>query len=164
MAYGKHGTLATSWWSLATPVTHVVLAARSYVGATFQFTAPGRICGFSAYVSSGTTPPNWGIIWDTNTGKVVRSAPFRQDVTAPNNVWFQTWMRPWLRIDTSHGYRLIVLMGNGYQRTNTALGTGVTHGVITMANCFQSTAIDPSGTTITTNTNANGVDVLFQAD
>lgn len=164
MAYGPHGKQADSWWGAATPTAHVSLGALSYVGVTLQFAVPGRIAGYRVYMSSGTSGAFWGILWDVTSGHVVRVWNFRKDVTIPSNAWYQTWFRPWVRIDTTHGYRLAVLQGNGYQRTASALGSGLAHGNITMLNSFQSTSIDPSSVSLTTNTNANGIDVLFQAD
>lgn len=146
------------------PSASVSLAAFSYVGANINFLVPGRCCGFRVYVVTGAVQPVWAILWDTTTGVTMRAYQFRGDVPTAANKWLQAWFRPWLRVDTAHTYRLGVLMGSAYRRSVGALASPVTHNNIQFTNGWQSTSLYPPGTTITNNTNANGVDVLFQPD
>jgi hypothetical protein len=159
-----HGAQAVSWWTASAPVTFVSLSATSWIGVTFKLTALGRIAGMRMYIPSGETAPAWGVIYDLNNFSPLRAVVFRQDVTPPVNGWMNAWFRPWLRINTTDSYRVMIQQGGGYSRTNTALASTVTHNHVSFLNSFQSTSLYPPGATITTNTNANGVDVLFQPD
>jgi hypothetical protein len=163
-SYGPHGRLADSWWTSTVPPTAVALAAESYVGVTFNVAVAGRLFGFRAYLLTGVFAPAWGVLWDTTTGSIVYARHFFQQSVAPGPIWYQQWMRPTLRMVLGHNYRLAVLMGGQYARQNAALVGPVTHTNIQFVNSFQSTAIEPHQATIVTNTNANGVDVLFQPD
>ncbi len=159
-----HGTQAVSWWDSTTPPTNVALAAASWVGVGFQLGRTGRIAGMRQWVESGVSSVRWGLIWNSTTGKLLTVAAFRSDVALPVNAWYQTWFRPWVRINTSDNYRIAVLMYTGYHRTGAALVVPVTHNGVQFISSFQTTALDPVAAAITTNTNANGVDILFQQD
>jgi hypothetical protein len=159
-----HGKQASSWWSTTTPATFVALAAITWIGTTANFTSSGRLAGVRVWNPSGDPQPRIGLIWDATTLKCLRSVVFRQDVTIAVDTWLQAWFRPWFRVDTTHGYRVAILMGGGFRRNNAALVSPVTANGIQLLNSFQSTSVSPADASITTNTNANGVDFLFQAD
>jgi hypothetical protein len=130
----------------------------------FKLTVAGRLCGMRQWIPSGVSVVRWGILWNSSTGKILRAYDFNGAVTLPSNNWMNLWFRPWVRINTTDNYRVAMLVGTAYHRTNTALTVPVTNNGIQFISSFQSTTIDVVAATLTTNTNANGVDVLFQAD
>jgi hypothetical protein len=81
--------------------------------------------------------------------------------------WQQAWLHPTVRVNTTTRYRVSILFPQGhYFRRNGYLpgGIGVTVGDIRFMAGYQFTGLDVSGASPTMNTNANAVDVLFQAD
>lgn len=157
-----HGVRAEDWWGTTTPATFVSLSARTYVCGAFQFTTAGRVAGFRIYLPSGDTIHHWVIFWDVTAGVIARTLEF-SDLHG-SGLWVNTWTKKWYRITVGNVYRVAVLMGVGYQRTNSALVTPVTHGHITFVSSFQTTAIDPTNISPSVLTNANGITPLFYPD
>lgn len=112
----------------------------------------------------GVTQFLWAIIWSFTAGSTLRLVPMHLASDSPANEWLQAWFRPWLRVDTTSVYRVAVLCVSGYQRQNSALTSSVVHNSIRFLSSFQTTSINPVGASITSNTNANGVDILFNPD
>lgn len=140
------------------------LGASTYIGVGFRLAVAGRIAGIRAYIGSGVLQPEWGLIWNIDAPGAIRVYHFRQDVSAPAGGWMNTWFRPWVRYAIGDTLRVAVLMGQAYRRNNGALASPVTHSDITYIASFQTTAINPILVSPSSNTNANGVDVLFQPD
>ena len=163
MPFRGHGKLAQSWWAGAPP-TFVSIAAATYVGVTFIPGVAGRIMGLAIFLDASDNTQHWAILED-HTLQSTRAArsffPIQQGASAG---WRNLWLRPSIRVIVGHQYRLHCLTNGSYHRQNAALTSPVTHNNLQFINSFQTTAIDPVVVTITTNTNANGVDVLFQAD
>ncbi len=159
-----HGKPAVSWWGATAPPTFVSLGAATYIGVGFQITVAGRIMGMRLYLEGGWGNSKWGLLWDQDAIALQRVARFRMDGADPGTVWRQAWFRPWFRPTIGTNYRIAVMMANAYGRHNTQLASPVTNNGLKFISSFQSTAINPVVVSITTNTNANGVDVLFQAD
>lgn len=161
--FGAHGKLAESWWGTNTPTTGPVGTASTWVGVTLEFSVPGRIFGLRAYEELSTSAVQYGILAGA-TDTVIRCAPFPQP-NAGANGWVQTWFRPTFRVTVGTTYKIGVLFINAhYFRNNTALVAPVTRNGISFVSSFQSTAINWFLTVPSSNSNANAVDVLFQAD
>lgn len=160
MVTRPHGAQSVSWWGATNPGTNVALGAASWVGGTFTTSVAGRVNGFRTYLGSGQSLNGLAAIWDANTGQLYRCVAL-SGYNGGTGGWAQVWMRPWFYWATSVGLRVGVLMQNEYSRHATFLGTGLTHGNITFLNSWQSTSITPWGTTLTTNANANGIDLLY---
>lgn len=163
MVGGTHGQRALTWWGATVPPTRVTLAASTFIGVAFNVAVPGRIFGFSTYLTSADNNDQWAVLWNHDTQKLQRVKEFFNIAQGASNGWRNTWVRPTFRAVPGTNYYLGVLMGTAYFRQVAALATAVTHNSIQFTNGWQSTAIDPLGVT-TLNTNANGVDILFQAD
>lgn len=160
-----HGATALTWWAGATPPTTVTLAANTYIGTRLQFTVNGRVAGFSIYRRANEEGHWYALMWDEATSLIVATKRFRHYSPSPTSgQWRNEWFRPWFRVDTTATYRLAVMVANDYQRTNAALAAPVTVNGIKYIAGFQSTSVAPNLVAATTNTNANAVDVLFQAD
>lgn len=79
--------------------------------------------------------------------------------------WHHLWFGKPIRIVVGDTYRLAaVFVGGGFYRTNAALTSPVTRNGIQFLNSWQTTSLDIGNAILTTNTNANALDVLFQAD
>jgi hypothetical protein len=160
----RHGHLADSWWGATVPPTGPVGTANTWVGVDFGVDVPGRIAGFRRYDDTGFDGGAYGVLYDPVTNSVVRSGCWRgrSPMTSPG--WHNFWFRPWYRVLTTQSYGLYVMfVGGHYFRWNSHLGGGLTQNNITFIDGFQSTTLYPFGF-VTTNGNANGVDVLFQRD
>jgi hypothetical protein len=162
---GAHGQLAESWWGATHPATGPVGTSTTYVGQNLDFTADGRIFGFRAYRENGSGDSGWALFWNLS-GALLKAIEFRDVSITGGDRWQNAWCHPTVRIDPAEHYFVVVLFSGGhYFRTNSIItGGGVTHGHIVFGDGFQTTNINPPRTTATSNTNANGVDVLFQAD
>ena len=160
---GSHGTISDSWWSAVVPTNNVVLAAATWIGGSFTINVPGRIFGMRFYCDRVNDPPRLGVIWIQSTGLEVAARQFRADKPVALG-WMNCWLHPTVRIDTTQNYYVAVLKYHAYLRSNAALAVPVTHGNIKFNSSFQTTAIDPPVATLTSNTNANGVDLLFMPD
>lgn len=161
---GGHGKLSDSWWGSAGPATQVTVAALTWVGATYSPTVAGRLFGFRAYVSTGAQTPGFVIFWDKFSHQVLTTKNFVQQ-NAGADGWFQCWARPSLRLVVGTQYSVAACFPTSYHRSNTAIpGGGLTQNGLKLIESFQSTAVSPAFTAPTTNTNRNGVDLLFQAD
>jgi hypothetical protein len=159
-----HGAPTPSWWSATAPATSVANATNTWVGNTLKFTVPGRVWGFRYYSVFGSGSRHWAVINDQTTGKLLFVKSF-MDFLPPGPAWVQAWCHPTIRINTTDLYEVAVSFpSHPYARTNGALGSFVTHNGITFQNGFQSTVWDLLSVSLVTNTNANGVDVLFRPD
>ena len=133
------------------------------MGVTLQFTANGRVFGFRQAASQGDLKHGFFLLWDTQP--LLHSAKDMRDVGWPFSVaWKQTWIHPSYRVDTTKTYRLAVMTNTVYFNTPGGLSSAVTVGHIKFLNSFQTTLVNPMFGTITTNTDLNGVDVLFSPD
>jgi hypothetical protein len=164
MTFPGHGRLSVSWWGAAAPPTVVSLAATTYIGVGFTTTVPGRMVGIRQYLNGGWGNSKWGILWNQDTDQLMAVGRFRMDGSDPSPAWRQTWLRPWVRLVPGTIYRIACLMTTTYLRHNAFLAAPVTVNGIKFFSSFQSTAINPVLVSVTTNTNANGVDILFQPD
>lgn len=163
VAYGPHGKISESWFGSTAPTTKNVGTASTWVGGVFDFAGPGRIFGFRAYRLAGADQCPVAALW---TGfQLLRAYNFR-DVTVGADGWTQCWIRPSFRINVSTSYAIAILFPGGhYSRTNTRFASGpVTVNGIVRSLGFQSTVLAPWTTSFTSNTNANGIDILWQAD
>jgi hypothetical protein len=97
--------------------------------------------------------------------EIVAAKSFLNDVPSVSK-WVQAWIRPTYRVEVGPIYRLAVCFigGHFFRNSNTLLSAPVTNNNITFNDSFQTTSLDIAGTAITTNKNANAVDVLFQPD
>jgi hypothetical protein len=159
-----HGDTTPSWWSGAAPPTFVSLSALTYVGAQVSFTVPGRIFGFSIYVLAGTGNDHWVVFSDTSSQTLYVVKHWKDFTIGASDRWLNTWIHPTFRVDTTLTYRVAILTGTAYFRWGSRLASPRTQNHITFLNGFQTTSIDPNAASPTFNTNANGVDVLFQPD
>lgn len=161
-----HGRLADTWWLGAVPPTGPTGTATTWVGVTVEFTVNGRLAGLARYdntVSDGNTV-GWVFDFDANIN--MRAVMFRPRASTAGNAWHQVWFRPWLRIILGHRYYIgCIYPGGNFFRFNTRLATPPrTVNNIAYWSSWQSTAVYPFGSAITTNTNANAIDVLFYPD
>jgi|SRR5689334_4592507 len=165
-----HGTPQAGWWDGHTlPTTGPTGTTTTWVGNTLKFTKTGRVFGISYYDGTGGASSESYAI-----GVLVADQPVYPEVgrsqmlvMAPNQSakFMHIWFHKPLRIDTTTLWRVAVLyLGGGFYRTNNALTTPVTRNNIQLINGFQTTSLDIASSILTTNANANAVDVLFQAD
>lgn len=162
-----HGEPAASWWANNAPTNGPISTGGIWVGSIIEFLTDGRLNGFRFYRSNGDSNTHFALLMghQEESGRLWVAAPF-MDVQAPAAGWQQTWLRPWFRVKPNVDYRLIIFSnGAAYHRTPNAFAGGpVDHGDIRFINGFQSTALAIATISVTTNNNANGVDVLFQPD
>jgi len=86
-------------------------------------------------------------------------------LAASGSRWNRVFLRPWFRVVPNHDYAMFALyVGGGFARNNSALASPVTHNQITFKSSFQTTALDGIGASLSENSNANAIDVLFKAD
>lgn len=158
-----HGKQAVSWWGTTTPATTPSGSTNTYVGLWLQFDVPGRVAGFRVWRPSSSNSAGYALLF-SGGHELFRAKAFR-DASLPSSGWQNAWCNPWYRVDTTVDYYLAVYVkGGGWKRDNTALIGDVIHNGIRMKASFQSTSLDVVNVTLTTNNNANGVDVLFQPD
>lgn len=101
---------------------------------------------------------------DQTTGKLLAVKHFK-DFLPGSPQWVQTWIHPVIHVNTTDLYEVAVAFpGNPYTRLVNGLTSFVTHNNIQFLHGFQSTVWDLASASLTTNNNANGVDVLFQPD
>jgi hypothetical protein len=159
-----HGVQATSLWSVTAPSTLVTNAANTWVGLVVTFPAPGRVVGFRNYRTSSTGSVHWGQLINRTTLTLLACHGFMDDALTTSR-WQNVWIHPWIRINTTDTFYVAVAYpASNYYRTASALTSPLTNGGITAVHGFQSTVWDLSSASPTTNANANGVDLLFQAD
>lgn len=165
-----HGISQVGWWDgHAAPTTGPTGTTTTWVGVTAQFTVPGRVFGISMY--DGVAAPsaeNYTIAVLTPDGGLYPAQTAAvMKLLAPNVAakWHHLWFHKPIRIATATDYLIAAIyIAGGLYRTNTALAAPVTRNGITFKNSFQLTSLDINGAALVTNTNANAVDVLFQAD
>jgi hypothetical protein len=161
-----HGKTAESWWGSTVPATLVTNSGNAiYVGTKLKVNVPGRIMGFRQY-RIGTEPPHIRFaLLGLNPSHLLACKGFFDGTAPASNAWLQTWLRGAFRPVVGTIYDLVVLYGSGnYFRTNAALVAPVTHGNITYSNGYVISNINALEVALTLNTNANGVDILFQPD
>lgn len=164
VAGNRHGRFASSWWGSTTPPNGPFATANTWVGVEMQFTVDGIVAGFRAFRPGGMAGP-YAIFW-SNEGPELLVAYTFKDVAITPDTWQNLWFRPYLRIDTAKTYRLAVMYPGGQYSRQTGILTvpGVVHNQIRFTLGFQTTSLYPPTATISTNTNANGVDALFYPD
>lgn len=161
-----HGVLATSWWGATVPTTGPTGTAATWVGVTCRFGVAGRVAGFRFYVPTGNDGAMRCSLWDFPLTTQHRAAWARERSDTSGPGWQQVWFPKWLRVTLDpFEYRVAVLFpSGGFFRNNTVLGGSVVHNNIRYVASFQSTSLVPELAAISTNTNANAVDVLFYPD
>jgi hypothetical protein len=158
-----HGPLASSWWGATAPPTTVALGAVTWIGTTFQVTTALRMCGFRTYSPAFRSGDRFGLLWDTAGPTILRLTAWKDGSAGSSNLWEQTWLQRWAHLATGHTYALAVRSDADYFRHTAQLTSPVTIGSVKFIAGFQTTVIDPLTVTLTTNTNANGVDLLYYA-
>lgn len=157
------------WWSgHANPTTGPTGTASTWVGNLVQFTAPGRVFGLQFFdgTGAGEGQYSYGVLLPDSPTHVDRAKMVLLYMT-PGQVatWQHAWFSKPLRVTTGRDYRLAFMyLGGGFFRTNAALASAVTRNQVQFKFGFQTTSLDISGAGLTSNTNANAVDVLFQPD
>jgi len=140
-----------------------------FIGATYTFNVPGKVYGVRFYRQWGAENSCYGMFWTDTHNKYLRGFSYHQ-LAASAARWNNVWFHPTIRIVPNDLYRVGVLffLGDFYRTNNvlSAVGTPVFHGHIGLVSSWQTSNLDPAnpGTSITQNTNANAVDVLFQPD
>jgi hypothetical protein len=166
---GTHGRLATSWWGNTIPTAGPVGTVTTWMGVRFHCTVAGRILGFRFYDSwSSGAPAQYSIcqLMDWATPRLLhRVGSIQPPAVNVAAKWNQIWVRPWFRITPNHDYYVVAFyIGGGIYRTNSILTSPVTHGDITFVSSSQTTVNDVVDASLSENTNANAVDILFQSD
>lgn len=159
-----HGVSASSWWGSTAPPTEVTATTPTWVGITFWITVPGRIFGFREYVVAGQDGNSRVFLW-TPEPITQRSYVFRPRVTGANG-WQQCWIQPTYRPPINTDLRLAVLYpaGQYFRQVNALSPSPITRNGIQFRQGWQTTSLVPETATLTTNLNANGIDILFQPD
>jgi hypothetical protein len=161
--YPAHGKLCDNFWGTTVPASLITLAASTYVGMAVEFLSPGRIFGARVYWINTNAQDMWVIIWDNTLGNIVVAKNMPLHVPTSTG-WRNCWIHPTYRVTVGNIYRIAVLMGGSYRRQNTALASPVTVGPLKAWSSFQTTSANPLAASISSNTNANGVDIMFRAD
>lgn len=158
-----HGAPAVNWWGSTAPPTGPNGTAATWVGIQFVVTVDGWIEGFRFFVDNSEDGNYVGQLWDKDTFVILGAVGARVRATT-GNAWQQVWIRPRIPVSTASVYRVAFRYDHGkFYRQNTLLTSQVTRNNIGFQNGFQSTALDPDGASITLNSNANGIDVLFRS-
>lgn len=126
----------------------------------------GRVAGFRLYKWALHDGNFYAALFRPGGSHLMAAYAFQSDQTISDK-WFQTWVRPWVRVEKDVDYLFGVLfVGGHYFRTNgiITIGPGNPHGHIAITYGWQSTAAFPFISSPTANSNANAIDVLFQPD
>lgn len=164
-----HGRADLFWWS-SNPTTGPTGTTTTWVGVRFSISAPGRITAIAFYDGWGApnVSNNDSIVllqdWTSNPRILHRAASYRSPIVSSGK-WNIVWLHPLFRITPNTDYMALALYpGGGLYRNNSALTVPVTRNNITYKSSFQSTALDVMSASMTENTNANAIDVLFRPD
>lgn len=158
-----HGVPDVNWWGNTAPPTGPNGTAATWVGIQFTMTAEGWIEGIRWFVDSSEDGNYVAQLWDKDSFVILAAVAGRVRATS-GNAWQQAWIRPRVHVTVGPVYRLAVRFDHGkFYRQNSLLTSQVTRNNIGFQNGFQSTALDPDGATLTLNSNANGIDVLFRS-
>lgn len=153
----------SSWWAATTPTTQVTLSAFTWVGIEFEVTQTTYVYGLRTFINNGGIDElDLGVLWNQDTRIFYAAHAFYQAAgfSPPHNAWMQLWFGKRVKIFAGNTYRAAVVRDSTYDRTPNALTSPVTHGRITLAHGWQSTAIAPWAATLTLTAHANGVDIL----
>lgn len=152
-----------TWWGATTPTTGVTLSAFTWVGIAFQVTIPLRLYGFRWYAAL-TNPVDAVVCWDIGVSHPILTAVrFKYAGTPIADNWTYQYVRPHELLEVGHTYYACVQAWVQYFRTPSASAhLPVTRNNIIMMQGFQTTAANPAEASITTNTNANGLDIIAQ--
>lgn len=163
MTFGHHHSHITSWWEANVPPTQVTTSAFTYIGGIFVPQTDGNVWGIRCYLDGIFPAPYTSLFWEFNSQQCIAVNQFSQKSWPGSiNGWNQLWFPKRIPVSGGTQYRAAVLLTPGhYYRWNSHLGSGLIQNGIQYLNGFQSTSIYPPTSTITTNTNANGVDLLF---
>ena len=159
-----HGKTSVSWWGTTAPVTLATGTTAIWAGIHMEFAVPGRVFGFRLFRDGSYDGNGWAIFWNYDTFETHCATRFKVAKTPPST-WHQTWIHPTVRVAVGTGYGLDIIFPNGkFYRTNSALGSHVTHNNIIFFAGRTTTLLVPVSHAPTENTNAYGVDVLFSPD
>jgi hypothetical protein len=142
----------------------VTLSAFTYIGITFKVGVAGRLFGIAMYERGGVGSAYWGIVTHESDSVVVAAKHFDQSAMHAGGGWRRAWLHKAPRLVVGDFYRVAIIRNNEYQRTVGALAAPVTHSDITYQSSWQTTSISGPLASISTNTNANGIDVMFYHD
>ena len=168
VTFGPHGKKHESWWGATVPPTGPVGTSATWVGWNFGINQDGRLAGFRRYMDAGEDGGCIAVLVSNSTFTLLAANTY-----AGNGVgfsaagWRNMWLRPWVRLSQSGDYSLGIYVPTGhiYRQNNAWSGGFVTHNNIDLVHGFQSSSLSwATGTTPTYNANANGIDILFQAD
>jgi len=166
-----HGRRADSWWGTIPsgpcnliPATRVTISVVTRIGIELVPQVAGRIMGIRYYIDSGQDPPFEGMIVDRAAVQYPRVYQFKWGVATTGTGWRNTWIRPALRAAAHQIFDVWVMQSAFYWRTINEIAAGpVTRFNIKCNGSMQATGtLPPAAPTL--NTNANGVDILFQPD
>ena len=158
-----HGTQSASWWGAGVPTSGPTGTTALWLGLNVQFVHPGRLFGVRGYRQSSFSEGLVGHFWNTSGPQMLSGFAFKDVVTGTG--WQQCWLHPTVRVNTSDVYAIGVLFAQGGRMQSTgALTIPVTHGDLTFRAGWTSTNLAPWLVVPTPNSNAYGIDVLFQAD
>lgn len=164
-----HGATQVGWWDgHAAPTTGPTGTSTTWVGVQLQFTVAGRVYGAQMYDATGIAPAGWTTVaFGSADPEYPDEIGIRSICLAPSQSakFHHLWFAKPIRVNTSDTYRVMAYyLGGGFFRTNNALTSAVTRNGVKFLGSYQSTSLQTSFGTVTLNTNANAVDVLFLPD
>ena|SRR5689334_21301477 len=160
-----HGTPAVSWWNGSNPASGPVGTSNIWVGHDIDFDVPGRVMGFAMYRTANDIHDHWALLWNENAAPLVVKL-FWALTAWPSLGWQNAHIfRSPIRVTVGANWHFAVnFPGGGYYRTVGALTNSVRHNHINFQRGFTNTGWDPPNGGNTTDTNAKGIDILFQPD
>lgn len=160
-----HGIKAVGWWTgLSTSTSRISLSTITWIGAIFTVTSDVRLMGARINVPPSLTPQPVYAIWELYSNEFIRIGGNKLPAIADpvNEKWCNHWYLPRGTLNHTKTYCIAVQMYSTYIRKGSYLTAPITRNGITFQSGFQSTAVAPWLATITSNTNANAVDVLVE--
>lgn len=151
---------AETWWGVTIPNVTVTLSTYTYIGVAFQVTVDGWLYGLSHYWPVNH-PARHAYCVNINNSDDYRVVDNFGGPPKTLPKWQNTWFRKRMALTAGTTYRAGMLQWIQYNRLTGGLTAPVTRGHITFLNSFQSTGINPIDVAPTTNSNQNGIDVLF---
>ena len=137
----------------------------TWIGARIQFTVDGRVQGIRQYIAPRSSMSNLLVLMDYTTRRNYLLATKWENSVGFTQRWVNSWIHPNFRITIGHDYAIFALAYSPtFSRSAGALTSPVTNSGITFVSGFEIATLDLQTATLTPNTNANGVDVLFLAD
>lgn len=145
------------------PGSTITLSVYTWVGVEFSTLVNGRIFGLSIYENSGSDASVMCLLWDKGLIIPLAAKEAKQISPTPSG-WLNCWFNRTVRVTSGTLLRFAFLKTQHFLRITTGLATPQVHGNIKFWSSFQNTSINPIQAAISTNTNLNGVDILFQPD